>query len=106
MATWRQDGIHLLLGLTLALVFFGAVVVIGGLLVLLLSVMAPASVRDAMQAFSQLMQAGLLITSLLEIVAWYILPRIGFVQQRLARRMTVIMAVIALFMMMSLLFSL
>lgn len=106
MATWRQDGIHLLLGLTLAVVYSGAVAAVGGLLILLLSVAAPASIRDAMNEFSQLMQAGLLITALLEIIAWYFLPRIGFVQPQLARRMTVGMAALALFMMVSLIFSL
>lgn len=106
MATWQRDGIHLLLGLTLATVFLGAVVAVSGLLILLLSVLAPASIRDAMNAFSQLLQAGLLITALLEIIAWYFLPRIGFVHPVLARRMTVVMAAIALFMMVSLIFSL
>lgn len=106
MATWRQDGIHLLLGLTLATVYLGAVFAIGGLLILLLSVLAPASMRDALNEMSQLLQAVLLIMALLEIIAWYFLPRIGFVRPQLARRMTVGMAAIALFMMVSLLFSL
>jgi hypothetical protein len=106
MATWRQDGLHLLLGLTLATVFFGVAAVVGGLLILLLSAFAPSSIRDAMGEFSQLLQAGLLIAALLEIIAWYVLPRIGFVHPVLARRMTTGMAATALFMMVSLLFSL
>ncbi len=88
------------------MVFFGVAVVVGGGLILLLSAIAPSSVRDAMNEFSQLLQAGLLITALLEIIAWYFLPRIGFVHPILARRMTTGMAAVALFMMVSLLFSL
>lgn len=95
-----------MLGLTLTTVFLGAVVAIGGLLILLLSALAPSSIQAMMQEFSQLMQASLLITALVEIIAWYCLPRVGFVRHRLARRMTVVMAAIALFMMVSLLFSL
>jgi hypothetical protein len=103
---WQQDGIHFLLGLTLALVFLGAVVTVGGLLLLLLSAVAPASLQAAMQSISQPLQIGVLVLSLLEVIAWNILPLIGFAPQQMARRMAVAMAAIMLFMAVSLLFSL
>ena len=106
MTDWRQDARHLLLGLTLAFVFFGAVITIGGLLILLLSVVAPSSIRLAIQSVSQVIQIGLLITALAEVIAWNLLPKIGFSSERMARQMAILMAAILLFMAMSLLFSL
>jgi hypothetical protein len=103
---WQQDGIHFLLGLTLASVCLGAVAVVGGLLLLLLSLVAPASLQTAMQAISQPLQIGVLVLALLEVIAWNLLPMIGFVSQQLARRIAVAMAAIMLFMAVSLLFSL
>lgn len=105
-ARWQQDGIYLLLGLTLALAFLGAVVAVGGLLLLLLSVIAPASLQAAIQSISQPLQIGVLVIALLEVISWNLLPLIGFAPQRLARRMAVGMAAIMLFMAVSLLFSL
>lgn len=106
MENWRRDGIHFLLGLSLALTFFGAVVIIGGLLFLLLSVVAPSSLRQVMQSISQPIQIGLLVIALLEIIAWNVLPLIGFAPQQLARRMAVFMGAVMLFLTVSLLFSL
>lgn len=103
---WRQDGIHFLLGLTLALAFLGAVVSVCGILLLLLSVIAPASLQDAMQSISHPIQVGVLTISLVEVIAWNLLPLVGFAPQRLARRMSLLMAGIMLFMTISLLFSL
>ncbi len=106
MEDWRQNGIHFLLGFTLAIVFLGTIVAIGGLLILLLSVIAPSSLRQAIQPFSQIMQAGLLGIAILDTIAWNVLPVIGFIQAKLARRLAVVTAGIALFMAISLLFSL
>lgn len=106
MESWRRDGIHLLLGLSLAMAFFGVVVTVGGLLILLLSLVAPASLQEAMQAISRPLQIGLLVLSLLEVIAWNLLPWVGFVAPELARRIAVMMAAIMLFLSVSLLFSL
>lgn len=106
MANWRQDSIHLLLGLTLALVFLGVVITIGGLLVLLLTVIAPSSLRQVMQSINRPMQIGLLATALVEVIAWNLLPSIGFAPRLMAQRMAVGMGGVMLFMAMSLLFSL
>jgi hypothetical protein len=106
MTNWRQDSIHLLLGLTLALVFLGVVITIGGLLVLLLTVMAPSSLRQVIQSINRPMQIGLLVTALVEVIAWNVLPAIGFAPRRMAQRMAVGMGGVMLFMAMSLLFSL
>jgi hypothetical protein len=106
MADWQQDGRHFLLGLTLASVFFGAVVAVIGLLILLLSLVAPSSLKDAMQSVSHPIQMGVLVISLVEVIAWNLLPSAGFAPQRLARRMSIAMAAIMLFMTVSLLFSL
>jgi hypothetical protein len=106
MNHWQQDGWHFLLGLTLASVFFGAVVAGMGLLILLLSVIAPSSLRDAMQSISHPIQLGVLVISLVEVIAWNLLPLAGFVSPVLARRMSIAMAAIMLFMTISLLFSL
>lgn len=106
MTDWREDGRHVMLGLTLTLVFFGAVITIGGMLFLLLSVMAPSSIRSAVQSMSQMIQIGLLLTALAEVIAWNLLPKIGFASERMARHMAILMAGILLFMTMSLLFSL
>lgn len=105
MESWRRDSTYFLLGLSLALVFFGAVVTVGGLLFLLLSAVAPSSLRDPMQAISHPLQIGLLVISLFEVIAWNVLPWLGFVSQQLARRMALIMAAIMLFLSVSLLFS-
>jgi hypothetical protein len=105
-ADWRQDGVHFLLGLTLASVFLGAAVSVGGLLLLLLSVVMPASLQDAMQSISHPIQVGVLAISLAEVIAWNLLPLVGFTSQQLARRMSLLMAGIMLFMTVSLLFSL
>lgn len=105
-ADWRQDGVHFLLGLTLASVFLGAVVSVGGLLLLLLSVVMPAGLQDAMQSISHSIQVGVLAISLAEVIAWNLLPLVGFASQQLARRMSLLMAGIMLFMTISLLFSL
>jgi hypothetical protein len=106
MENWRQDGLHFLLGLTLASVFFGAVVAGIGLLVLLLSVIAPSSLREAMLSVSHPIQVAVLAISLVEVIAWNLLPLAGFAPQTLARRMSIGMAAIMLFMTISLLFSL
>ncbi len=106
LENWQQDGLHFLLGLTLALTFFGAVVAVIGLLFLLSSVIAPSSLRDAIQNVSHPIQVGVLVISLLEVVAWNLLPLAGFAPQQLARRMSITMAAIMLFMTVSLLFSL
>lgn len=106
MQGWRRDGVHVLLGLSLTLVIFGAAVTMGGLLILLLSVVAPSSLREMMQAISHPLQVGLLLISLFEVIAWNLLPWVGFVSQPLAQRMAVIMAAIMLFLSVSLLFSL
>lgn len=106
MEDWREDGRHFLLGLTLTAVFFGAVVAGLGLLLLLLSVVAPASIRTAMFSVSHPIQVGVLAISLIEVIAWNLLPLAGFAPQNLARRMSMGMAAIMLFMTISLLFSL
>ena len=106
MANWRKDGAYFLLGLTLALAFFGVVVAIGGLLLLLVSVLLPASLEDAFEAISRPLQIGLLIVALLEVIIWNLIPLAGFTSQRLARRIALIMAAIMLFLTISLLFSL
>ena len=103
---WQQDGLNFLLGLTLATVFFGAVVAGIGLLTLLLSMVAPSSLRAAMLSVSHPIQVGVLAISLVEVIAWNLLPLAGFAPQRLARRMSIGMAAIMLFMTVSLLFSL
>jgi len=106
MNHWQQDGWHFLLGLTLASVFFGAVVAGMGLLILLLSVIAPSSLRDVIQSISHPIQIGVLAISLVEVIAWNLLPLAGFAPPILARRMSIAMAAIMLFMTISLLFSL
>jgi len=106
MHNWQQDGLHFLLGLTLTSVFFGAVVAGMGLLFLLLSVIAPSSLRDVMQSINHPIQMGVLAISLVEVIAWNLLPLAGFAPQILARRMAIAMAAIMLFMTISLLFSL
>lgn len=106
MENWRQDGIHLVLGFTLAIVFLGTVVAIAGLIFLLLTVIAPASLRQVIQPFTQMIQAGLLAIAVFDAIAWNVLPMVGFIQPRLARRLAVVTAGIALFMTVSLLFSL
>lgn len=103
---WQQDSWYVLLGLTLTLVFLGAVVTIAGLLILLLSAVAPSSLRQILQSVNQPLQIGLLLMSLLELIAWNLLPMVGFAPERLARRMAVVMGAIMLFTAMSLLFSL
>ncbi|MFM7423905.1 MAG: hypothetical protein ACKO7W_02685 [Elainella sp.] len=106
MTNWQQDGVHFLLGLTLALVFLGAVIAVAGLLFLLFSVLVPASLREVMHSLSRPVQIGVLAITLVEVIAWNLLPLIGFASQKLARRMAVAMAAIMLFMTVSLLFSL
>lgn len=105
MENWQRDGIHFVLGFTLAIVFLGTVVAIVGLLLLLLTVVAPTSLREAIQPFTWMMQAGLLGIAVFDAIAWNVLPTIGFIQPKLARRLAVVTAGIALFMTISLLFS-
>ncbi len=106
MENWRQDGLYFLQGLTLTAVFFGAVVAGLGLLILLLSAIAPSSLRDAIQRISHPIQIAVLAISLVEVIAWNLLPLAGFAPQRLASRMAIGMAAIMLFITVSLLFSL
>lgn len=106
MESWRRDGMHFLLGFALAFAFLGTVVAIGGLLVLLLSVIAPASIRQMMQPFTQTLQGVLFAIAVLDTIAWNILPTIGFIRPKLSRRLAVVTAGISLFLVISLLFSL
>ncbi|MCU0523830.1 MAG: hypothetical protein MUF72_03285 [Elainella sp. Prado103] len=106
MTNWQRDGIYFLLGFTLTIVFLGMVVLVGGLCLLLLSVIAPVSIRDAMQPFTQILQPILLGLAIGETIAWNLLPKIGFAEPKLAQRFAVVMAGIALFSVISLLFSL
>lgn len=106
MTHWQRDGIHFLLGFTLTIVVLGIVVVISGLLVLLLSVIAPASIQDAMQPLTEVLQPVLLGLAIAETIVWNLLPKIGFADPKQAQRIAIVMAGIALFSAVSLLFSL
>jgi hypothetical protein len=106
MTSWQRDGIHFLLGLTLALVFFGAVITVGGVLLLLLGAVMPSSLRHIVQGFSRPLEIGLLLIAVVEVIAWSLLPLVGFTSQKLGRRMQIGMAAMMLFLAVSLLFSL
>lgn len=103
MANWQRDGIHLLLGLTLALTFLGFVAVLGGMLFLLVLVVAPASIQQLVEPVGPLMRSVLLLLALIEVLIWNVLPTVGFASQRLARRMALVMAASALLLVISLL---
>ncbi len=106
MTSWQRDGIHFLLGFTLAAMFFGVALTAGGLLLLLLSVVMPSSLHQVMQTLNRPLQIGLLVIALVEVIAWNLLPLVSFVSPKLARRMALIMAAVMLFLTISLLFSL
>jgi hypothetical protein len=105
MANWQRDGIHVLLGLTLALAFLGFVTVLGGILFLLMLLVAPASIQQLVEPVGPLLRSVLLLLALAEVLIWNVLPTIGFASPQLARRLATVMAVAALLLVISLLFA-
>lgn len=93
----------MLLGLTLALTFLGFVTVLGGLLFLLGLMVAPASIQQIVEPMGPMIRSVLLLLAIVEVLIWNVLPTIGFVSQRLARRMSLVMAAAALLLVISLL---
>jgi hypothetical protein len=107
MTNLRRDGIHFLIGLTVTSTVLGAGVTIGGVLLLLLLIIAPGHSIDALQEkFGDTLQGGLFLAAVAEAIAWNVMLRVGFVPQRLGQRMLILMGLLALFMLMMVLFSL
>ncbi|MBF2074779.1 MAG: hypothetical protein IGS50_13595 [Synechococcales cyanobacterium C42_A2020_086] len=105
MANWRQDGIHLVFGFVITLAIFGSIAVIAGLLLLLLSVLVPIGIQTDLQERMGRLQLGLLALALFEAGLWLLLLRVDFVSRRWGQRLAIIMGAIALFLLMTVLFS-
>lgn len=107
MRNLRQDGIYLLLGITVTLAVLAAIGTIAGVLLSIGLTIAPGPVASSWRdRLGQQLAFGVLLAALLQTAGWMWLPRSGFVSWTWSRRIRSVMIAIGIFMFAMLLFSL
>jgi hypothetical protein len=103
----RQDGIHLLLGITMTFAILGAIATLGGALFSVFLAIAPSTIKRAIQTvLIDAFDAWVLLGAAIQAFGWRWLPQLGFISYRVGQRMSRIMAGVALFMLVMVIVSL